>query len=114
MKRIFTIIIAAILLAAPTSSAITGGMGQSSLQDKKVKKTETVVFNVNMHCESCVGKLTENLSFLKGVEDLKISLDEKRVTITYTPAKTDEATLAKAIEKCGYTAEKVPAEKAKK
>lgn len=43
----------------------------------------------------------------------KISLDEKRITITYNPAKTDEATLAKAIEKCGYTAEKVPAGKAK-
>ena len=43
----------------------------SSVQDKKVKKTETV-------------------------------------TITYNPAKTDEATLQKAIEKLGYSAEKVP------
>ena len=40
-------------------------------------------------------------------EDLKVSLDEKTVTVTYDPAKTDEATLQKAIEKLGYTAEKV-------
>ena len=41
------------------------------------------------------------------MEDLKVSLDQKTVTITYNPAKTDEATLQKAIEKLGYTAEKV-------
>ena len=41
------------------------------------------------------------------MEDLKVSLDQKTVTITYNPAKTDEATLQKAIEKLGYTAKKV-------
>ena len=79
----------------------------SSVQDKKVKKTETVTFKVSMHCKNCVSKITDNISFIKGVEDLKVSLDQKTVTITYNPAKTDEATLQKAIEKLGYTAEKV-------
>lgn len=79
----------------------------SSVQDKKVKKTETVTFKVSMHCKNCVNKITDNISFVKGVEDLKVSLDEKIVTVTYNPAKTDEATLQKAIEKLGYTAEKV-------
>lgn len=46
-------------------------------------------------------------SRFKGVEDLKISLEDKTVAITFNPAKTDEETLAKAIEKCGYTAEKI-------
>ena len=35
------------------------------------------------------------------------TLDQKTVTITYNPAKTNEATLQKAIEKLGYSAEKV-------
>ena len=78
----------------------------SSVQDKKVKKTETVTFKVSMHCKNCVTKITDNISFVKGVEDLKVSLDQKTVTITYNPAKTDEATLQKAIEKLGYSAEK--------
>ena len=78
----------------------------SSIQDKKVKKTETVTFSVNMHCKNCVAKITDNISFVKGVEDLKVSLDQKTVTITYNPAKTDEATIQKAIEKLGYSAEK--------
>lgn len=109
MKQIFIFILAALLLASPI--AIAGNIGTvSALQDKKAKKEKkTVTYNVSMHCKNCVAKITDNVSFVKGVEDLKVSLDEKTVTITYDPAKTDEATLQKAIEKLGYTAEKVEA-----
>lgn len=99
MKQILLIILAAVLLAAPAASAAK-------------KKTVTVTYEVSMHCKKCVEKLNDNLAFLKGVENLKISLEEKTVTITYNPAKTDEATLVQAIKKCGYTAvkkEPVPA-----
>lgn len=108
MKKILTALLSALLLAAP--AAVAARPDALSLQDRKsTKKTVTVTFNVNMHCENCVEKLTDRLSFLKGVEDLHISLDQKTVMITYNPDKTDEATLAKAIEKCGYSAEKVAA-----
>ena len=107
MKQIFIFILSALLLASPI--AIAGNIGTvSALQDKKAKKEKkTVTYNVSMHCKNCVAKITDNVSFVKGVEDLKVSLDEKTVTVTYDPAKTDEATLQKAIEKLGYTAEKV-------
>ena len=107
MKQIFILILSALLLAAPI--AFAGNTGTvSTLQDQKVKKEKkTVTYNVSMHCKNCVAKITDNISFLKGVEDLKVSLDEKTVTVTYNSAKTDEATLQKAIEKLGYTAEKV-------
>ena len=106
MKRIITVILTALLLAAPAASAVSAET-PSTLQDKKTRKTVTVTYKVNMHCKKCVSKLTDNLSFLKGVEDLKISLEDKTVAITFNPAKTDEETLAKAIAKCGYTAEKI-------
>ena len=99
MKQILLIILAAILLAAPAASAAK-------------KKTVTVTYEVNIHCKKCVEKLTDNLAYLKGVEDLKVSLEDKTVTITYNPAKTNEATLVQAIKKCGYSAvkrEPVPA-----
>ena len=107
MKHILVFIISALFLATPT--VVAGNSGTvSMLLDKKVKKEKkTVTYNVNMHCKNCVAKKTDNVSFVKGVEDLKVSLDEKTVTVTYDPAKTDEATLQKAIEKLGYTAEKV-------
>ena len=107
MKRILIPILSALFLATPI--AIAGNVvAASALQDKKVKKEKkTVTYNVSMHCKNCVAKIMDNISFAKGIEDLKVSLEEKTVTVTYDPTKTDEATLQKAIEKLGYTAEKV-------
>lgn len=98
-----------------TSLPVTAKTGQDSSmqqQDKKKdnkkeekKKTETVTFKTTIHCEGCVQKVNENISFERGVKDLKVSLDNKQVTITFDPSKTDQATLAKAIEKLGYEVE---------
>lgn len=100
-------LLSALLMLSPVVVSTHSETVPSSVQDKKVKKTETVTFKVSMHCKNCANKITENISFVKGVEDLKVSLDQKTVTITYNPAKTDETTLQKAIEKLGYSAEKV-------
>ena len=100
-------LLSALLVLSPAVVSTLPETVPSSIQVKKVKKTETVTFKVSMHCKNCVAKITDNISFLKGVEDLKVSLDQKTVTITYYTAKTDEAALKKAIEKLGYSAEKV-------
>lgn len=105
MKKYLIAILSSLLLFAPAAPAFRPDAGATELR-KSPKKTVTVTYTVNMHCENCVKKLSDNLAFLKGVEDLKISLDQKTVVITYNPEKIDEATLVKAIEKCGYTAEK--------
>ena len=81
----------------------------SALAAKPKTKTETVSYVVNMHCQNCVNKLTDKLSFLKGVEDCKVSLKDKTITIKYNPAKVQEKTFVETIEKLGYTATKKPA-----
>ena len=106
MKRLLISLLAAFLLATPAALA-TPAEAPVARIEKKAKKTVKVTYKVNIHCKNCVNKLTDKLSFLKGVEDLKISLDDKTVTITYNPAKTDEAAFVKVIEKSGYTAEKM-------
>ena len=106
MKKVLISILSAFLFAAPAAISASEPAASYSL-DKKKTNSVTVTYNVNMHCEKCVNKIKENISFMKGVEDLKVSLDEKTVVIKYNPAKTDEPTLVKAIEKCGYTVEKV-------
>lgn len=106
MKRVLFSVLSALLLAAPVALYASEPATSYSF-DKKKTNSVTVTYNVNMHCDKCVNKIKENISFMKGVEDLKVSLDEKTVVIKYNPAKTDEPTLVKAIEKCGYTAEKV-------
>lgn len=54
-----------------------------------------------------MNKLNENLAFLKGVKDLKVSLKDQTIKIKYDRRKTDEKTLADAIKKLGYKADKV-------
>ncbi len=78
------------------SSAVSG----SELTE--VKKTEEVTFSVSMKCENCVKKIRENISFEKGVKSLNISLEEKKVTVVYDPAKTSGEKLASAIRKLGF------------
>lgn len=95
MKRLFPLLLlTALFLALPASQAAP-----------RKKDLRTVVFATDMHCHNCVEKLTENLSFAKGVKDLAISLEQQRITITYDPAKTDEKTLAALIGRLGYKAE---------
>lgn len=98
MKKLVVILVLALL----------GVAAFSALAAKPKGKTETVTYVVSMHCQNCVNKLTDHLSFLKGVEDLKISLKNKTVTIKYNPAKIDEKKLVETIEKLGYTATKQP------
>jgi len=87
-------LIISLLLALVSAAAF------SAYAAKPKPKTETVTYVVNMHCQNCVNKLTDNLSFLKGVEDFKI-------TIKFNPAKVQEKTFVETIEKLGYTATKV-------
>lgn len=107
MKRILLIAVAAVMLAAPfaaTQAAPFEGFATEMPADKNVSE---VVFATNMHCDKCVNKLNENLSFLKGVKDLKVSLKDQTIKIKYDSRKTDEKTLADAIKKLGYKADKV-------
>ena len=93
MKKLAAILILTLLSVAAFSAFAA----------KPKQKTETVTYAVNIHCQNCVNKLTDKLSFLKGVEDLKISLKDKTVTIKYNPAKIQEKTFVETIEKAGYT-----------
>lgn len=99
MKRILSLILSVLLLAGMTARAVPA------------KKTETVTYTVSIHCQNCVNKLTDKLSFMNGVKDLKISLKDKSVMIKYDPAKIGEDQFVEQIRKLGYTAEKIPAGK---
>lgn len=94
MKRIILMAIAAIVTF---SAAAT-----SPEKVKKVKEVKEVTFNVHLHCENCVKKVQENISFEKGVKGLDVCQGHQTVTVKYDPAKTSEETLKAAIEKLGY------------
>ena len=106
MKRILLMALAALTLAVPCALAEvpTSEYAAEMPADKNVSE---VVFSTNMHCDKCVNKLNENLSFVKGVKDLKVSLKDQTIRIKYDNRKTNEKTLADVIKKLGYKAEKV-------
>jgi len=101
MKKMIRILVV-MLLAVSASFAFS----QASAT-KPSKELSVVVFKANIHCEKCVKKVVENISFEKGVKDLEVSLEEKTVKIVYDPSKTDEKKLKAAIEKLGYKSEKI-------
>lgn len=74
-------------------------------QAKPKAEVKEVTYQTNLHCEKCVQKISENVSFEKGVKDLTIDVQKKTVTIKYDVAKTDAEKLAAAIRKLGYKAE---------
>ena len=116
MKRILITVLLGLGAATYSAQPVLAEPAQATVrQDKKQKvdgkKTATVTFKTTIHCKNCVKKVNDNISFEKGVKDLQVSLEDKLVTVTYDPSKTDEATLAKAIEKLGYKAEKAEPQK---
>ena len=94
MKRIILMAVAALM----TFSAVAA----SPEKVKKVKEVKEVTFSVHLHCENCVKKVQENISFEKGVKGLDVCQGHQTVTVKYDPAKTSEETLKAAIEKLGY------------
>ncbi|MCQ2177718.1 MAG: heavy-metal-associated domain-containing protein [Bacteroidales bacterium] len=73
-----------------------------------------VVFLTNLECGHCKKKIEENISFEKGVKDLRVDIESKKVEITFDSAKTDTLKLGNAIRHLGYKAEVVSYSPAKK
>ena len=69
--------------------------------------TITVVFSTNMSCESCAKKIEENLSYMKGIKGLNVSLEKEEITVIYNPKKTNAEAFEKQIRKLGYQAEQI-------
>ena len=109
MKKTIILAIAALMTFSVSSAyaATTDVAAQSSLTDNKPAKKKKgelkeVTFNVHLHCENCMKKVQENISFEKGVKDLHVCLDDQTVSIKYDAAKTTEDKLEAAIEELGY------------
>lgn len=106
MKGILLIAVAAVLSASPLAVAQEAPVTLSAEAPSDSNVVE-VVFATNMRCKSCVKKINENISFMKGVKGLVVSLENQTITIKYDRRKTDEKVLADAVRKLGYKAEKV-------
>ena len=77
---------------------------------EKAKKSETVEIKSSVVCGMCEERVTKELTFEKGVTDVKVNLETKVITVTYKTSKTDKETIKKAITKIGYDADELLAD----
>jgi periplasmic mercuric ion binding protein len=74
----------------------------------KPAKTATVVIHTSATCDECKTIIEAALKGVKGVKKSNLDVDTKDVTVVYSPKKTDESTIRKAISKAGYDADDLP------
>ncbi len=97
MKKIF-------LAAAITMLGLTT---VSAKEKEKVAKKDTAEFKVGMHCQGCVNRITNELTYTTGVSDLKVNLDDKTVWVEFKPQKINSDSLFSKLKSMGYTVEKI-------
>ena len=107
MKKTITLILAAMMTVSLSSASATVSDSISSevaFQKKQKKQVEVkeVTYKVHLHCENCVKKVKENISFEKGVKDLHVCLEDQVVSIKYDASKTSEENLKASLEKLGF------------
>jgi periplasmic mercuric ion binding protein len=74
-------------------------------------KTAEVKIKTSAVCGMCKKRIERDLGVTKGVTNSTLNLDDKVVTITYNPKKTNPEKLKAAISKIGYDADLVMADK---
>ena len=74
------------------------------LVQAQTKKEVVFTTEPEIHCESCVKKIKDNLRFEKGVKAINPDLNTKLVTVQYDSEKTDIDKLIKAFDRIKYKA----------
>jgi len=78
--------------------------GEQGADVREAATTSVLQFTVEgMHCEGCVGAITQAVSDLPGVTKCEVSLEEERAVVTVTDPSV-EPEIIRAIEELTYTA----------
>lgn len=87
----------------------------SAQKGKKLKENEArVLYSVTLDCASCVTKINDNVPFMDGIKDVKVSLEKQTIVLVYRTDKTNVDKIAKELEKLGFPAKEVKKTEKKK
>lgn len=70
------------------------------------KNEKTVIFNANLHCESCKAKVEKNIPYEKGVKDLKVDMKTQTITVTFREDKNTNRKLAESHREIEHRSER--------
>ena len=77
---------------------------QSNARTVSADEGTTSHFNISgMHCESCSGDLTSELTRVDGVISAKVSLETKIATVTFDTKQTSNTSLLQVISEAGFS-----------
>jgi copper chaperone CopZ len=98
MKTIKLLVAMVVMVAAFALNA------NAQNKKEKVKKEAEVTFVVDLHCADCQKKVEAALPYVKGVKDMKVTLEGGTIWLKYDPNKTSKQVLANELLKMGYAA----------
>lgn len=90
------------IFAAMIIAALTVSFTAQAQDTKKSNPNAEVTFSADIHCNNCKKKCDANLPFIKGVKDVKVSVEDKTVWFKYDESKVSKQKLATELAKLGY------------
>lgn len=66
-----------------------------------------VNIQTSAQCEMCKDRIESNMAFEKGVKDVILDMETKKLLVVYKSKKTDPDAIKKAIAKLGYDADEI-------
>mgnify|MGYP005613393783 CR=1 FL=1 len=94
MKAIKFLMVLAVMVSAFTFNA--------QAQNKKKKGVEEAKFSVYLHCNDEKKKAEAVIPTIKGIKDMKASVEEQSLWIKYDPNKISKEALMEALNKKGF------------
>ncbi len=68
---------------------------------------EKLIFNIpDLHCEGCANRSANILKRLDGVQNAKITIDDKSAKVEFDPDQTSFDEMKEALAKTNYSAKK--------
>ena len=94
MKTFKFLMVLAVMVSAVTFNA--------QAQDKKKKGVEEAKFSVYLHCNDEKKKAEAVIPTIKGIKDMKASVEEQSLWVKYDPNKISKEALMEALNKKGF------------
>jgi copper chaperone CopZ len=69
------------------------------------QKIKEAYIQTSAQCEMCKDRIESNMAFEKGIKDLNLDMETKKLFISFNTKKTDLETIKEAITKLGYDAD---------
>lgn len=95
MKKLFLLCVIAVL-----------AIGVITAKENNSNNVKTTVFTSgDIYCQSCVNKIMNNIPTLgKGIEDVKVDVQSKTVTVKYNASKNNDQNIIKGLKKLDVNA----------